>query len=148
VHRHDAVLFGTLLYVRVSYLYLSLAGIGRLMPAGHYISPQVAAVAHKLLADVTTARLLAALRQAGVRAIMLKGPVVAEWLYQGAVRLYGDCDILVSEEELDAAEAVLEDLGFCIVGGEPILNDRPWYARCWTRTRDGPAIDVHRTLSG
>jgi hypothetical protein len=118
------------------------------MVAGHHISPQVAAGAHKLVADVTTARLLAALRQAGVRAIMLKGPAVAEWLYQGAVRLYGDCDILISEEDLDAAEAVLEDLEFCNVGGKPIPNDRPWYARCWTRTRDGAVIDVHRTLSG
>lgn len=118
------------------------------MFTGRHISPEVAAGAQKLVADVTTARLLAELSQAGVKAILLKGPAVAEWLYQGAVRLYGDRDILISEEDIRTAEAVLEDLKFCNVGGKYIPNDRPWYARCWTRARDGAVIDVHRTLSG
>ena len=54
-------------------------------------------MAHTLAVDVVTAEVVDAFRRAGVRAVVLKGPTLAGWLYGGeAVRTYGDSDLLVS----------------------------------------------------
>ena len=55
------------------------------------------AAANALLLDLAAARASAALRDAGIRAILLKGPVIARWLYDdGSERNYGDVDLLVA----------------------------------------------------
>ncbi len=70
-------------------------------------------MAHTLAVDVVTAEVVGAFRRAGVRAVVLKGPTLAGWLYGGdAVRTYGDSDLLVPAAGRGAAEAELARLGF------------------------------------
>lgn len=74
---------------------------------------EIADVAGALLLDVALARTLDALRHRGVRAIVLKGPVLARRLYGApAFRPYHDVDLVVHPHELDLASRTLVDLGF------------------------------------
>lgn len=104
-------------------------------------------VALRLLVDHTTAETAAALHDAGVRPLLLKGPVIARWLYAEApsARGYSDVDFLVAPECFDRAEEVLRSLGFTAtptvrLGGErlihAVLYERPGAAQ----------VDLHRTL--
>jgi hypothetical protein len=70
-------------------------------------------MAHTLAVDVVTAEVVDAFRRAGLRAVVLKGPTLAGWLYGAdAVRTYGDSDLLVRAADRGAAEAELARLGF------------------------------------
>jgi hypothetical protein len=73
-----------------------------LMRAGLSESRALRLTAHALARDVATAEVVEALRAAGVRSIVLKGPSIARWLYaDGQPRPYGDTDLLVSPADLD-----------------------------------------------
>ncbi len=88
-----------------------------------------------------------ALASAGVRCLLLKGPAVAVWLYDGETRWYRDIDLLVSKPQLGAAEGVLGGLGF-VRSEEPdalLLVDRHHYV--WERA-DGVVLELHWTLVG
>lgn len=104
---------------------------------------------YSLRADVTTAEVVDALAAAGVRAILLKGPGVAGWLYDSVSdRPYTDTDLLVAPEQLTAAARVLSQLGFERVVG---YADQPGplreqHAESWLRHRDSAVIDLHCTL--
>jgi hypothetical protein len=103
--------------------------------------------ARSLGLDHVAADVTAALRRAGIRAVLLKGAALATWLYDdGAVRPYGDVDLLVAPGDHARAERVLVGLGFGPdVRGMPPLGgtDR---ARVWHR--DGAAVDLHRSIWG
>jgi hypothetical protein len=61
----------------------------------------------------TLTRTLAALRDAGIPVIVLKGPVLARTLYPSpALRPYSDVDLTVPEASVAAAGAVLRAAGF------------------------------------
>jgi hypothetical protein len=76
-------------------------------------STDVARASADLVLAVAAEQIVGALREAGVRSILLKGPVHARWLYEeGARRAYSDIDLLAPAGELDRAEVVLEELGF------------------------------------
>ena len=62
--------------------------------------------------DWCTARVVRALRDRGVRPLLLKGPAVATWLYaeNPRVRAYTDVDLLVAPTDRETAEAVLAEL--------------------------------------
>ena len=63
--------------------------------------------------DAVAAQVLAAFRQAGVEALLLKGRALAILLYRaGEQRDYSDVDLLVAPHALDAAEATLRGLGY------------------------------------
>ncbi len=100
---------------------------------------------HTLLVDQTTAEVIAALRERQVPSILLKGPSIAAWLYaDGTLRSYNDCDLLVAPEDLLAARAGLEKLGFrdkTTPLGHPRLESHEWI-----RGRD--RVDLHTTLIG
>jgi Uncharacterised nucleotidyltransferase len=49
---------------------------------------------------------------AGIESVVLKGPVLAAWLYPDEVRPYGDADLLVPPGRWDDAVALLVGLGF------------------------------------
>lgn len=100
-------------------------------------------VAHALNVDSVTGEVVDALRGAGVRAILLKGPTLATWLYEGGpARGYADSDLLVAPGNMDAAERVLERLGFELA---PIESP---HARTWARPGSGGQVDLHFTLPG
>jgi hypothetical protein len=82
--------------------------------------------------------------------VLLKGPVLARWLYDAdEVRSYCDVDLLVDPAQHTRAERVLTDVGF-----ERYV--RPWeqearrshHDATWTRAIDGGIVDLHRTLPG
>lgn len=104
--------------------------------------------ARTLEVDRVTAEVVAALRTARVRSILIKGPAIARLLYEREPRGYVDSDLLVAPGDIRAAEEVLTALSFeeRPVRIEPALG--PPHARTWTRASDGATVDLHRILAG
>lgn len=70
-------------------------------------------VAWSLAVDLTTERAFEALRSAGVRTMLLKGPAIARWLYDDpGLRGYADVDLLVERRHEEEAMRALGGLGF------------------------------------
>lgn len=98
--------------------------------------------------DVLTAEVASAFADEGISTVVLKGPVLARWLYPDEVRPYGDSDLLVAPENRARAVGVLERLGFveycpwmpspaCLdPGGTPFSR------------RSGGMVDLHCQLQG
>lgn len=108
------------------------------------------AAARSLAVDGWTAEAVHALQAAGVDVLLLKGPVLARWLYDaGEERGYGDADLLVAPGTVQAAERVLAGLGYALKDpeGERRMVSGP-HARTWLRRADGAVVDLHRTLPG
>lgn len=107
--------------------------------------------------DRITGEVVAALRDAGVPVILLKGPSVARWLYPAGGRSYVDSDLLVPVSAADRAEEVLRSLGFTelLAGFHPFERARgePAAETAFIRRderggRPGGAVDLHRNLPG
>jgi hypothetical protein len=82
--------------------------------------------------------LLRSFHQAGISAVPLKGPCLAERLYgNAAMRVSRDLDLLVSQSNLPRAEAVLTAIGF--VPGAP--DD---YHRAWRR--ETTTVELHHDV--
>jgi len=101
------------------------------------------------IVDRTTAQVITALRGEGIRSILLKGPVLEQWLYDDSPRAYLDADLLVSPADLSRAEGVLVGLGYARALGDGDIPpfDRQLHAHTWCPPR-GTSIDLHRTLAG
>jgi hypothetical protein len=105
------------------------------------------AVMKRLATDAATAEVLDALRDAGIRTLLFKGPVVERWLYdEPGQRRYDDIDLLVAPDAFEPAERVLERLGFeMVLAGlrdhEQPSNEHEW-ARGWCQ------VDLHRAIWG
>jgi Uncharacterised nucleotidyltransferase len=101
-----------------------------------------------LAIDRATAEAVVALRDAGIRAILLKGPSFDAWLYdRDEPRKYVDIDLLVAGADEQRAERVLEALGYRQRAGrepETVVE----HAKVWVRSRDAMNVDLHRTLIG
>jgi hypothetical protein len=69
-------------------------------------------LARNFAVDVLTAEVAGAFGHEGVVTLVLKGPVLARWLYPGEVRPYVDSDLMVAPENRARAVGVLERLGF------------------------------------
>lgn len=116
------------------------------------LPPSVRAVASDLRLDDLTSRVVAGLRRSGIRAIVLKGPSIARWLYtEGDRRHYVDSDLLVNPEHVEAACLTLERLSFehprgPVSAGLP--GDRAPYAYAWVDRATGARLELHRTLIG
>lgn len=66
-----------------------------------------------MLLDAAAAECISKLRTEGIRAILLKGPVMAHWLYAGrAPRTYTDVDLLVAPDEFPRAVRKLASIGY------------------------------------
>jgi hypothetical protein len=103
----------------------------------------------QLTLGAATAEAVAALRSRGVRAILIKGPTLARWLYDDPVmRTYGDIDLLVAPDQFAAAEAVLAELGYENKVAGLRSSEKVWsYEHCWARAGGRPSsIDLHRSL--
>jgi hypothetical protein len=94
-----------------------------------------------------TVRTISALCDVGVRAILLKGPALAAWLYAGEARSYSDVDLLIPHDDRDAADRALLSLGFVRLAIDVLPHDRPHHARTYV-TAGGAALDLHHTLVG
>lgn len=112
-------------------------------------SSQVIRAAQAAIVDRTTARVAEALEREGVRCILLKGPVLERWLYEGSSRSYVDVDLLVAPDHLARAEVVLAGLGYsrALQASDIPPFDRELHADTWCAAK-GPAVDLHRTLAG
>lgn len=106
------------------------------------------ATAGALAVDQTAAEVIEALREGGVRSILLKGPVIVRWLYgDGSFRPYGDVDLLISPADLLEAARILKGLGFRDTtrgfGAVEVHHASPWM-------RESPLawVDLHTRLSG
>jgi len=107
-----------------------------------------AVAAGNLRIDAATAEVLGEFRAIGVEALLLKGPSIARWLYDGT-RGYTDCDLWVRPGNGEAAERVLRGLGYEKAVDKGGLPD--WWQEHgsdWTRSADGVCVDLHRTLPG
>jgi hypothetical protein len=103
--------------------------------------------------DRLTAEIATALALENIETLVLKGPVIARWLYPGEVRPYSDSDLMIAPEDWVSAVGVLEYLGF----GEgfrarinhPRMESSP--ARKLKGTpflRGGDIVDLHSALHG
>jgi hypothetical protein len=110
---------------------------------------EITVAAHRLRVDAWTGKVVAAMRESGIRAVLLKGPVIARWLYaeDSSLRDYVDGDLIVSPADTARARALLCELGFDAVPHPP-LDDHACHARSYVRPRDGAKIDLHTTLHG
>jgi hypothetical protein len=104
------------------------------------------AVARRLGLDATTAQVVEALRERGVRALLFKGPVLERWLYPGDGRVYGDIDLLVSPASFRRAEGVLAELGFQMRFAGARASELLPYERAWRR--GSFEVDLHRSVWG
>jgi hypothetical protein len=104
--------------------------------------------ARNFAVDVLTAEVADAFGREGIETLVLKGPVLAKWLYPAEVRAYGDSDLMVAPENRARAVGVLERLGF--------MEHMPWLpaplsldiGRTAFNRRDGGMVDLHWQLPG
>ncbi|WP_341279074.1 nucleotidyltransferase family protein [Paenibacillus sp. FSL H8-0537] len=96
-------------------------------------------------------RIVAALAERGIRSLQLKGPVIAHELYGDiSQRTSKDLDILVPIEDVDRAEALLEELGYYDRDPAPrLFNDLKWktHHSCFEHTINQTQIELHWRLS-
>ena len=103
--------------------------------------------ARNLTVDHLTAEIAGAFAAADIESLVLKGPALAEWLYPGEVRHYGDCDLMVMPKDWQPAVDVLERRGFQNYL-EPMAHPRmeSFAGTAFLRGEDN--IDLHCTLHG
>jgi hypothetical protein len=101
-----------------------------------------------MLTDRVTAEVHQALADNGIPSVVLKGPAIANWIYDAReVRGYGDSDLLIPHTEWEHAGRVLASLGFqnyLSTLEQPIAESHasdPWF-------RGGDDVDLHSTLYG
>jgi hypothetical protein len=97
------------------------------------------------------AAVLAALGDAGIPVLLLKGYAIAEGIYgERILRPYSDIDLLVQPEQLDHAAHILESIGYYPDEGQ---HNRQWYLDQhhhmvpYVRAGTLP-VEVHRALVG
>jgi hypothetical protein len=100
---------------------------------------------HAAIAEVT-----AELTRQGIPALLLKGPSIAQWLYdEETPRRYNDCDLLLSPDDVERSAAILEGMGY-----RRFFDDRSmpqWWREhgvVLVRQEDGVTFDLHRRLPG
>lgn len=105
-------------------------------------------LARNFAVDALTAEVARALGGEGIETLVLKGPVIARWLYPGEVRPYVDSDLMVAPDDRARAVGVLERLGF--------MELSPWMptplsldpgGTAFNRPGDG-MVDLHCQLPG
>jgi putative nucleotidyltransferase-like protein len=100
-----------------------------------------------LLIDRLTAEVAGAFAAEGIETLVLKGPVLAEWLYPGDVRPYGDSDLMVAPERWEQAVGVLGRLGFADHLA-PLAHPRMESHASTAFLRGADNLDLHCMLHG
>ena len=102
----------------------------------------------RLRVDAQTVRVVRAFDDAGIDAILFKGPSFERWLYEDdSIRTYVDTDLLVSPAQFTQAEDVLAGLGYTRVATSEELGE-PIPAHTFRGARPGDSVDLHHTLPG
>jgi hypothetical protein len=105
-------------------------------------------LARNFAVDALTAEVAGAFGREGIETLVLKGPMLARWLYPGEVRPYVDCDLMVAPRNRARAVGVLERLGFakhCPWMPTPLSLDPGGTA--FNRPGEG-MVDLHCRLPG
>src|SRR5436305_1037384 len=99
-------------------------------------------VARQLALDGALTQVAGLLAGRDVRTLLIKGPVIARWLYDDpSERPYADIDLLVAPDRSEMAERGLVELGF------ESLPTRAHHHDVWVRRRMLPAvIELHHSL--
>jgi Uncharacterised nucleotidyltransferase len=105
-------------------------------------------LARNFAVDALTAEVAGAFTGEGIGTVVLKGPVLARWLYPGEVRPYVDSDLMVAPDDRARAVGVLERLGF--------VEHLPWMPTPLSLDPGGTAfnrpgegmVDLHCQLPG
>ena len=98
--------------------------------------------------DLIAAEVVRGLEAEAVSSILLKGPSISRWLYNGVVeRPYSDVDLLIAPDSLSEANEILESLGFDAPPADLTVN-QPRAGREWERRSDGGVVDLHPWLEG
>jgi hypothetical protein len=95
--------------------------------------------------QMLTIRLTAALEEAGIRALPLKGPLLGERIHgELGARVSADIDLLVANADLVAAVDVLSTLGYRRAPrAEPLHLSRPNLHECLRSTIALPEVELH-----
>lgn len=120
-------------------------------PSGEPLAREVIlAAGTSLAADQIAIDAAAALRDAGVSSVLLRGSSIARHLYdRHEARAYVDADLLVPPDSRGRAERALGEIGFshiAVLGQRS--SDRPPWSSTWFRDRDGGTVDLHWSLVG
>jgi hypothetical protein len=110
---------------------------------------QISGIARQAVVNAWTREVVAAMHARGIRPVLLKGPVIARWLYADApwTRPYVDVDLLVAPDDAVTARALLVGLGF-EPAEHPVLPQDGHHALPFLRRRDGATVDLHRSFHG
>src|SRR3954454_5007340 len=116
------------------------------MPAPKTSVVDIQRAMRNAMIDRVTAEVVDAFEQAGIHPLLLKGPAIAAWLYNGdEVRPYGDSDLMVAPDRHGDAVAILSGLGFVnelASMKHPRMESggsEPW-------VRGSEHVDLHTTL--
>ncbi len=104
-------------------------------------------LARNFAVDALAAEVAGAFGREGIETLVLKGPVLAKWLYPDEVRPYVDSDLMVAPENRARAVGVLERMGFvehCPWMPTPLSMD----IGCTEFSRGDGIVDLHCRLQG
>src|ERR1700689_4188793 len=104
-------------------------------------------LARKFVVDAVTAEVASAFAGEGIGSVVLKGPVLAKWLYPGEVRSYGDSDLLVAPGDRARAVSVLQRLRF-VAYLPGMLTLLPLDEGPTKFSRGGDVVDLHSKVTG
>src|ERR1700733_12035032 len=117
------------------------------MPTDGLAPPIVELAVRNLLVDLVTAEVADLFDAAGIDCILLKGPVIADWLYPDAIRGYGDSDLLVAPLDWERAVALLTNHGFTDYLA-PLAHPRMESLAGTAFVRGPDNVDLHCTIAG
>jgi SAM-dependent methyltransferase len=121
---------------------------------------RLASVGRTLMLDAAAVECMSVLGDEDIRAILLKGPVTARWLYPDAAgRYYLDVDLLVARSEFGRALRILERRGYRDTQARRFANETPPHARALILDRPydsgrggrfpaGLPVDLHWSFHG
>jgi hypothetical protein len=125
----------------------SNCGSGRLDDARKPVSLDPRSVAIELLLERASVDAMRELRRAGVRSILLKGPLQQHWLEPaGPSRVSTDVDLLVASAQFGVAEEALASVGFSRAVALPVEEGRE-HGSVWVAEGEA-AVELHWTLVG
>ncbi len=106
--------------------------------------PSFRLMRRKVMLDRLAAEIAGAFETEGIETIVLKGPVLARWLYPGELRQSCDSDLMVAPERWAHSAEVLERMGFRSWGLVPLSADPG--GTDFRRGED--VVDLHYAIPG
>lgn len=106
--------------------------------------PSFRLMRRKVMLDRLAAEIAGAFEAHNIETIVLKGPVLAGWLYPGELRQYSDSDLMVAPERWAQATEVLQRMGFDSWVLRPLFVDPG--GTDFQRGED--IVDLHHAIPG